>query len=216
MPRCTDHTPTPWRVRSVALLVVLAIQACAPGPARHSAPATTQISASSTQSIAGSSELARYNAALALLEEGHNAAAIDALSALIADHPGLSGALTNLGILQAQNGDQGAALASFERACKANPDNVVAHNWLASLLRKQRRYGEAEQAYLRALRAQPDDPASHRNLAVLYDVSLNQPQLALKHYRRYQQLSGDGSLIVSAWIQRLQDQSTTLAEHSSP
>ena len=216
MRRCTEFTTRPWRTRAALLLAVLAIQACAPGPARRAAPATTQISANATHPSATTSALERYNAALALIDEGRNDAARDALQELIADHPGLSGALTNLGILQARAGDHGAALSSFERACQANRDNVVAHNWRASLLRKLGRYDEAEQAYLAALKAKPDDAASHRNLAVLYDLSLNQTAQALEHYRRYQQLSGDENLIVSAWIQRLQSDATTLAENAAP
>lgn len=215
MYRCTDTRRSRAWLATTALALMLALQACAPGPARR-APS---VASTAPSAPINDDARAQYAAALSLIDNGQAEDAKAALHALVAQHPRLSGAWTNLGILQARADDTAAALISFTQACQSNPENLIAWNWRASLLRQQRRYLEAEQAYLAALRIDEADAYSHRNLALLYDLNLGRTQDALDHYRRYQQLS-DNPLIVQAWIHRLEDQlqssQTRLAEQSTP
>lgn len=201
MSRCTDQLHRRGVCLATTLALILALQGCAPGPARR-APS---VASTAPTALVNDDAHTQYQTALSLIDSGQTAEAQEALSALVAQHPRLSGAWTNLGILQAKADDSAAALRSFTQACQSNPDNLIAWNWHASLLRQQGRYLEAEQAYLSALRVDETDAASHRNLALLYDLNLAQAQDALHHYRRYQQLSGDNPLIVEAWIRRLED-----------
>ncbi len=48
---------------------------------------------------------------------------------------------------------------------------------------------EAAKAFLSAIEINPDDPAIHYNLGILYDDDLKMPEKALKHYKRFLELS---------------------------
>ncbi len=47
----------------------------------------------------------------------------------------------------------------------------------------------AEEAFLNAIKINPDDPVVHYNLGILYDEDFNMPKKAIKHYKRYLELS---------------------------
>ena len=50
---------------------------------------------------------------------------------------------------------------------------------------------KAEEAFLNAVKINPDNSAVHYNLGILYDEDLNMPKKALKHYKRFLELSPD-------------------------
>lgn len=143
--------------------------------------------------------------ALALLQSRDYVAASEQLQQLVNQYPQQSAPLTNLGIALAHLGRRDEAITQLRRAAQADRKNAVAWNWLGQQLRRAGDISGAESAYKAALLAQPDDAASHKNLAILYDVNLNQPGSALEHYRRYQALTGSESLIVEAWARAAQD-----------
>jgi len=128
-----------------------------------------------------------------------------AFEALAAAYPHMSGPHTNLGILAAQvDNDPAQALEHFGAAVSANPDNAVAHNWMGVLLREQGAYAKAEQHYLSALRARPDYPLAHRNLGMLYELYLERPEQATRHYDAYRQLAeGSDALMAEVWMRAL-------------
>ena len=62
---------------------------------------------------------------------------------------------------------------------------------------------DARDAYQRAITADPGMAAPQRNLAVLLDLYLAQPVVALEHYERYQQLDGGADTDATAWTAEL-------------
>ncbi|MGB1557168.1 MAG: hypothetical protein ACPHCJ_05235 [Oceanococcaceae bacterium] len=187
--------PAPLALTGVCLMGLL-LQACATAPsARPLEPARAPADA---QEAKGPTRL--YTETLAAWQSGDLAAAEEGLRAQVQSHPYDSGPATNLGILLAKSGRSAEALVQFERAVQNNRRNGVAWNWLGSLRRAAGDAEAAERAYLSALAHAPDKVATHRNLAILYDLDLNRPLDAARHYRLYQQLSGDENRIVQAWI----------------
>lgn len=131
------------------------------------------------------------------------------LIALSNDFPEYSGPLTALGVSYAQARKRGQAIESFAKATQANPNNVVALNWLGSLYRESGDFNRAEESYQLALKAKPDYAPAQLNLGILYDISLKQPQKALQAYRSYQQLLGADditprALMVGVWIKEIE------------
>lgn len=190
------------------------------GCAGTAATRTTSLSRDTQQTVAATdratatpaldrSAQRRFEDALALMREGQTADAQAAFTALAQDHPQLSGALTNLGILLAQDQQRASAIDSFARAVSANPGNAVAWNWLGILSRESGDFRRAETAYLKAIEARADYADAHLNLAILYELSLHNSLQALEHYRRYQSLlqeqTGKDDLMVGVWIRQLED-----------
>jgi tetratricopeptide (TPR) repeat protein len=188
------------------LWLPLALGACAapsggPGskPAASTPPAARATAPAAPAAPAADAER-RHREALALLRGNQIFEAEEALLALTRDHPGYSGPWTNLGLLYARSNRVDEALKALQRAVSLNPGNAVAHTQLGVLYRDRKQYAKARAAYETALRLNPDDPLAHLNLGILFDAYLQQPALALPHYRAYQRLGGGDDLRVAVWI----------------
>lgn len=202
------------RAGRAALLVIACVwlAACSSGggPRRaeprgaSSAPSTpfTPSVASPSRRTGGSAD-ERFQEALKLMASRPDQAR-EALLDLSREYPAMSGPLTNLGILYAESRQRGDAVTMFSKAVEANPNNVVARNWLGTLYRETGDFARAEQAYRSALAIDPDYAPAHLNLGILYDVALGRRDQALRHYRAYQQSAEAPKLIVLAWIKQLE------------
>jgi tetratricopeptide (TPR) repeat protein len=151
----------------------------------------------------------RFQEALGLMKNKQYGEAMQAFNTLHNDYPGLSGPLTDLGIIYAQQKKRDEAIDTLTRAVNVDPNNAVAHNWLGILYRDGGDYRRAEDSYRKALAARTDYAFAHYNLAVLYDNYLHQPRDALVHYREYLRLSGGDDLKVQAWVKALEAQLDT-------
>jgi tetratricopeptide (TPR) repeat protein len=80
--------------------------------------------------------------------------------------------------------------------------------------RQQGRFTDAEQAYLRAIELQPDYAPAYYNLAVLYELYIPRPELALQNYERYLQVGGEegASADVAKWVADLRRRVGTTAK----
>lgn len=141
-----------------------------------------------------------YEQALHLMRDGEYAAAIAPLRALSASHPDMAGPYVNLGIAYGRTGQAEAALQALEQALTLNQDNAAAQLQRGILYREQGHFQAALEAYQQALKLRPDYALAHRNLGILYDLYLQQPTLALRHYKRYLALAGDDDKTVSGWV----------------
>ena len=143
---------------------------------------------------------AGYDRALRLMESGKYTEAIPVLHEFIKKEPALAGPYLNLGIACRQTGQVDAALEALDKAIELNSANAVAHHQIAILHREQGRFEAALEEYKRALQLAPDYALAHRNIGILYDLYLQQPALALKHYRKYLELSEQPDSRVSDWL----------------
>lgn len=187
----------PGLTRAAVLLAACLTGACSQlggGPATDSAA----LAAASGPSPA---VMADYTAALAQLQSGDEAAAGSSLQAFSAAHPELAGPLLNLALLRMRQGDADAALSLFEQARAVCERCAPVWNGLGVLYRQQGQFSEAEQAYRKAIALEPAYALAYYNLAVLYDLYVKQPELALQNYEQYLSLGADESHAeVERWI----------------
>jgi len=135
---------------------------------------------------------ATYDSLLARVQSG-DAAALADLGKFSAAHPDLAGPLVTLGLERARAGDEAAAADYLQRATTVCTRCGPAWSELGVLSRRQGRFADAERAYLRAIELQPGYAPAYYNLAVLYELYIPRPELALENYERYLQLGGDGA-----------------------
>lgn len=119
-------------------------------------------------------------------------------------YPYLSGPALNLALIYAQTGRPQLAEESFRRALTINADNTVAGDQYGVWLREQGRFGEAEAMYLQTLARDDACASAHLNLAILYDLYLENLPQALQHYQRYLELQGGEESPVQGWVIDLQ------------
>lgn len=145
---------------------------------------------------------ARYASLVADLkstDEARVAAAVDAMETFSREHPDLAGPLLNLGLVRVRAGDPAGALALFNEAAAACSRCGPVWNEIGVLDAHQGRFADAEQAYRRAIELAPDDAAAYYNLAILYELYIPRPELAVQNYEQYLQLGGDGK-DVEKWL----------------
>jgi tetratricopeptide (TPR) repeat protein len=123
------------------------------------------------------------------------------LLAMQADYPG---AHTRLGLLLLQQDKADDAYKQFARAVALDNLDAIAFNHLAVIDRREGRFNAALDNYLKALEIDPDYAKAHLNIGILYDIYLARLDLALEHYQRYQDLTGNSNDDVNKWIIDLQ------------
>ncbi|MEZ5566524.1 MAG: tetratricopeptide repeat protein [Gammaproteobacteria bacterium] len=147
---------------------------------------------------------ARYDSLLARLRtseagDADHASAVQDLDAFSREHPDLSGPLLTLGLVRARAGDEAGARELFDRAAQVCSRCGPVWNEIGVLTVHQGHFAEAEEAYRRAIDLEPDYAAAHYNLAILYELYIPRPDLAVQNYEDYLQLGGDGQ-DVEKWL----------------
>ncbi len=194
-------------LRGVLLLAMSALYGCSSlaGIAPKGAPTATRATSPpvgaplgaipttgalpSTQTAPSPELQARYATLLTRLQAGDTVAPTD-LAQFSAENPGLAGPLLNLGLAEARAGDEVAARTLLERASTVCSSCGPVWNELAILDRRQGQFAAAEQGYLRAIELEPGFAPAYYNLAVLYELYISRPDLALENYEHFLQLAG--------------------------
>jgi tetratricopeptide (TPR) repeat protein len=141
-----------------------------------------------------------FQAARWALENGDLKRARAQYEAMTTKYPKLSGPWVKLGVIAEKNEQLDAAVKHYQTAIKVNNRNVNAYVALALLQRKRGKFVEAQKAYLDALAVWKDFPEAHLNLAILYDLYMNRPDYAQKHYEAYEFLTGGKRVDVHKWL----------------
>ncbi|MDX1754913.1 MAG: tetratricopeptide repeat protein [Marinobacter sp.] len=126
------------------------------------------------------------------------------LTSLIDARPDVGWLKARLGWIQQHQGQITQAIASYQQALTQSPADVFTVNNLAVLLQQQDRFEEAGAVLETGLAHAPGAAELHFNLAVLCELYLLELPKALAHYRRYQELAGDGDERVAGWIADLE------------
>ena len=199
---CVDRS-----VIGVVLLAALASGCATPsGGQRPDAPlpkAATKAGAPAEAPVSPALQQA-YNQALAHVQAGRNKEAEQALLAMTKQSPELSGPYANLGVIYYRSGRTKEAIEALKRAIQVNPRRAVYYNELGIIYRKEGMFDDARRTYSKALDADPDYALAQLNIAILYDLYLQDPKQALPHYQRYQQLLPKADSVVAKWIIEIQ------------
>jgi tetratricopeptide (TPR) repeat protein len=137
------------------------------------------------------------------MNAGDVGAAEQAFLSLAAQYPSYSGALVNLGILQAKANRLEEAEKTLREALERNSAHAPALNQLGIVYRKLGRFKEADESYQRAVQADPNYALAWLNLGVLCDLYLQQPERALEAFERYLQVAPSPDQKVATWVAEL-------------
>lgn len=143
-----------------------------------------------------------YEQAVAVMSSGDYLEAQFRFQEFLLQYPDFPGAHVNLAIIHTNNGDETAAENSLTDALIIDPRHPAALNQLGMLLRRQGKFPEAQNAYLQAVSVEPDYALAHYNLGVLNELYVQDFEVALQHYERYEELNGEDKQ-VQKWIKDL-------------
>ena len=141
-----------------------------------------------------------YTNALAAMKNGELKQAQSLLQEVINKDPTFSKAHANLGIVFFKSNSLNEAENSFQHALRTNPENIFALNQLGILYRQQGDFSSAKSSYEKAININSDYALAHLNLGILYDLYLYDFPNALKHYKKYQDLTKNDNKQVEKWI----------------
>lgn len=122
------------------------------------------------------------------------------LQAIVKEERSLSGPWVMRGDIAMQQDHTETALEYYAKAIDINNVNINAYLRLAVAQREQGLFSHAQNTYARALALWPDAPEAHLNLAILYDIYLNDAHQAQAHMEAYLFLHKEPSEDVATWL----------------
>lgn len=118
-------------------------------------------------------------------------------------HPELAGPWTNLGLIQLKHGNLAEAEKLFRSALTKNPNFPQALNLLGLVETKKGDILQAKKLYSQAIEQNDDYAIAHYNLALLYDIYLQDIKSAVPHYQRYLELINYSDEATANWLEEL-------------
>lgn len=143
-------------------------------------------------------------AAITLLKAGDFRQAETNLEEIVKVRPDLVEAYFNLGWARFQLKKCREAIPVLQEGLKQRPADIAAVNLIAICQRTLGQFADAEKTYQQGLLLAPENDKLHLNIGVLYDLYLFRPELALEHYRRFQNLQKSPDSKVAGWIALLE------------
>jgi cellulose synthase operon protein C len=98
---------------------------------------------------------------------------------------------------------------ALQTALQANPNQAGVWNQLGVVQRQQGRFDEARKSYETAMALAPTAPAPQLNLAILYDLYLDQAPRALPLYQRALELLPAEATQINRWLAELKTRKAT-------
>lgn len=149
------------------------------------------------------SELSLYKKALKLLNSDKLDSSKEIFQQINSDRPELAGPYANLAIIALKNNNPGKALKLVEVALNKNPNLAQALNLLAYLEQISGNIQQAKEHYKEAIQNKNDYAIAHYNIALLYDVYLQDIESAIPHYEKYMKLINNADKNTADWLEQI-------------
>lgn len=180
------------------IIIAIFLSSCA-STSNEAAKNTSEISPL-TQS---DSEIQQYRTAITLLNDKNFEEAKKIFTEFIEKRPGLAGAYFNLALIAIQNNEPEEAFKFVNTALDKNPNLAQALNLLGFLEQEQGKIQQAEKHYLEAIKNKDDYAIAHYNIALLYDVYLQNINKAIFHYEKYMKITNNKDKKTADWLEHL-------------
>jgi len=146
-----------------------------------------------------------YQKALGLMKTKSFDEAHTIFTNLTTVYPNLAGAYVNLAFIYKAKSDEDKAELYINKALEINPNNIDALIQIAASSQKKGEFKEVERYLLTAEAVDSSNDIVQYNLAVLYELYLQQYDDAINHYENYIALSSnDDKETVKRWVKLLE------------
>jgi len=188
----------------VTIILFIVLTSCAQHTPKPSASASDPMPNSSQAQSASPADRDAYRKALTALNNLELDKAQRLFSQFIRNKPNLAGAYSNLALIHFKKNELDKSLKHVNRALKLNPNQTQALNIRAQLYIKNGKIHEAKEDYLKAIKIKPNYTNAQYNLALLYDIYLQEIALAVKHYKIYLSLQKEPDMLTQNWVIHLE------------
>lgn len=145
----------------------------------------------------------KYLAGIAAMSIRDFSSAKQIFTEFIRNNPEMAGAYTNLALIQFENSEYDQAIELVNRAIELNDRQAQAYNLRAQLKIIDAKIHEAKDDYHKAIELNPKYTNAQYNLALLYDLYLQDVKLAVKHYEIYMSLIKQVDETTRNWLGHL-------------
>lgn len=150
-------------------------------------------------------DIATYALAMADIKVGKLDKASALLKELTEKHPDLAGPWANLALIDVKQNNLSKASTDLQKAIKRDPAMPQAYNLKGYIDKQQGKITQAIKDYQQAIAKKPDYALAHYNLALLYDVYLQDVPKAVDNYKRYLTLTNYQDKRTAEWVKELQN-----------
>jgi len=145
-----------------------------------------------------------YQDALAELNNGNTGKAEKYFREVTKTHPDLAGAWANLAVIYIKQKRYKKARENIQKALEKNPEMAQALNMAGFLEEQSGNINKAKHYYEKAIIKKPDYALAYYNLALLYDVYLQNIVEAVKHYQKYLSVLDGEDKKTENWVKELE------------
>ena len=149
------------------------------------------------------SELSRYKIAITLLNNNKLDEAKEIFVEFKSERPELAGPYANLAVIAFKRNNPDEAIKLVKIAVEKNPNSPQALNLLAYLEQMNGEITSALNHYKQAIKNKNDYALAHYNIALLYDVYLQDVESAIPHYERYMKLTNNKDKKTADWLEQI-------------
>lgn len=149
------------------------------------------------------SDIQRYRDAIALLANGELDKAESALMDFAEDRPELAGPWANLALINIKRNKLDKAEEFAQKALQRNPEMPQAFNLMGYIEKNRGNILKARDFYTKAIEIKENYTIAHYNLALLYDIYIQDIAKAVAHYQKYMALTKHKDKKTADWLDQL-------------
>lgn len=185
------------------ILIAFLLGGCTENPSNKSvSPPATQTGKAIQD--AAKQEIALYGKAITYLNNKQYDQAETILNSITKKRPQLAGPWANLALIDINNKQLDKAKNELNKAISLDPGMSQAYNLLGYIEKQNGNINKAIVYYLQAIDKNPDYAIAHYNVALLYDIYLQDIPDAIKHYKRYLEINHDQDKKTADWVAELE------------
>lgn len=185
----------------VLIAFLLALTSCAQNESK--APVDSQSTDSKKRSVSAA-DRETYKKAMTALYNNKLSQAQRIFNEFVRNQPNLAGGYSNLALIHFKKKEFDKSLKQVNKALSLNPKQAQALNLRAQIYVIKGEIHKAKDDYLLAVKYKPNYANAQYNLALLYDVYLQEIKLAIQHYKIYMSLLKKPDEATKEWISHLE------------
>ncbi|MCF6324999.1 MAG: tetratricopeptide repeat protein [Gammaproteobacteria bacterium] len=186
-----------YYTKPLSIILLLLIAGCSTSPSKQI------LKQGGDSTSISDTEISLYRQAITELSDNHLDKATTSFLKMSKTKPDLAGPWANLALIYIKKQQYEKANNAVKTALTNNPDMPHALNLAGVIAEQDGRIDDARGFYEKALTNKPDYAIAHYNLALLFDVYLQDIASALPHYQRYLALTGGKDKNTALWVKEL-------------
>lgn len=191
-------------IKFLPIGLTLLISACGQTIVRDTNDTLARADQQQLSVLLSADESSLYKQAITALNNNHTSEAEAIFMRFIKNRPELAGPWANLALIKYKNNEIELTSNYLQKALALSPTMPNALNLKAQIETHNGNMKEAEKLYLAALDGDDTYANAHYNIALLYDIYLQDIEKAIKHYKRYTELTENKDTATIEWIQQLE------------